>query len=97
MLSQLPREWKRTAGIALLVAVIAGVRARLATPRWDTGDLLVGLYFAALSLLSWLHAVRAGEPPARARSVRLRRWALLLGIAVGALLALADITTSGAL
>ena len=97
MLSQLPREWKRTAGIALLVAVIAGVRARLATPRWDPGDLLVGLYFAALSLLSWLHAVCGGEPPARARSVRLRRWALLLGIAVGALLALADITTSGAL
>ena len=83
MLSQLPREWKRTAGIAPPVAVIAGVRARLATPRWDTGDLLVGLYFAALSLLSWLYAVRAGEPPARARSVRLRRWALLLGIAVG--------------
>lgn len=97
MVIELAREWKRTAGIALLVAVVAGIRAGLATPPWDTGDLLVGLYFAVLSLLFWLRAIRLTEGPAREPSVYLRWAALLLGLGVGGLLVLVDIATGGGL
>ena len=47
------RDWERTAGAALLVAVGAGLLAAAVRPRWDVGDLIVGLYFAAVSLLLW--------------------------------------------
>ena len=44
--------------MSLTVAAISGVRAGSANPRWDTGDLLVGLHFAVLSLLFWGRAAR---------------------------------------
>ena len=73
-------EWQRTAAMALVVAAIAGVHAGAAKPRWDTGDLLVGLYFAVLSLLLWGRAaqVRRGPTrshPATARMISLPAWA----------------------
>ena len=94
--SERAREWKLAAVIALLVAAVAGVRAGLATPRWDTGDLLVGLYFAALSLPLWLRAMRLTGRRAHELFTRPHRTAVLLGLAVGGPLPILDLATGGA-
>lgn len=60
------RDWERTARVALLTAIGVGLLAAATSPRWAVGNLLVGLYFAAVSLLLWCQA-------ARIRRVRLTR------------------------
>lgn len=89
-------EWKRTAVIALLIAVVAGIRAQASTPSWDTGDLLVGLYFATLSLVFWLGAIWVRQGPAGAFR-RLRLAGLVVGVGLGGVLALLDVVTNGVL
>jgi hypothetical protein len=90
----LAREWQKTAVMTLVLAAVAGLRARLATPRWDKGDLIAALYLAVLSLLFWLRAtqIRRGRgcAPSAARVI-----ALVCGLAVGGLLLALDILTAG--
>lgn len=89
----LAREWEKTA-LTLVLATVAGLRARLATPRWDKGDLVVGLYLVVLSLLFWLRATQLrrgrGCTPSAARVI-----ALICALAVGGLLSTLDIVTAG--
>ena len=90
----LEREWEKTAVLTLVLATVAGLRARLATPRWAKGGLVVGLYFVVLSLLFWLRATQLrrswGCTPSAARVI-----ALVCVLAVGGLLLALDIITTG--
>jgi hypothetical protein len=73
------------------------VSAARAKPRWDAGDLIVGLYFAALSLAFWLRRAwitsRRGVRPLVAGYL----YALAGALAVGGMLILADIVSAGRL
>jgi hypothetical protein len=66
---------ERTARADLFVAVGAGVLAGVS--HWDAGDLIVGVYFAAISLLLWAQSARKGslvqQRRAREQSVLLLR------------------------
>lgn len=90
-------QWALTSGTSLFAAVLAGLRAMTATPSWDRGDLLVGLYFAALSLLLWARSawIRRGRSITPGTSGHLA--ALAVGLGAGAALMVADIATSGRL
>jgi hypothetical protein len=52
------RDWERTARLTLALAVGVGVLAAALSPRWNTGDLLVVVYFAAVSLGLWAQGTR---------------------------------------
>ena len=89
-------EWARTAAAALALALLAAALAVM-VPGPVKGDLLVGLYFASLSLLLWLRSVWI----VRARAVRSSGLghliALALGLGIGGTLIAADIITAGRL
>lgn len=87
------REWERTAWVALFVAIGAGMLA--AVGRWDVGDLVVGVYFATVSLLLWtqgarIRLMRSAPPFTRTVSV-----ALVVALCVGVLLGALDVATGG--
>jgi hypothetical protein len=81
--------------MALAVAAIAGVRAAADRSRWDTGDLLLGLWFAGLSLLCWGRA--AAIDRGRAISPSIAFGVVALGLGVGGALLVTDIATAGQL
>ncbi len=55
------RDWELTAlvTVAVAVAVGAGLLAAVTSPPWAPGDLLVGTYFAAVSLMLWDKALES--------------------------------------
>ncbi|MGB0091290.1 MAG: hypothetical protein WBP81_01935 [Solirubrobacteraceae bacterium] len=75
------RDWERTAGVALLVALGAGLLAAATRPRWDVGDLILGSYFAAVSLLLWAQSARIRL--ARSTVPFTRNVQIALGLAFG--------------
>jgi hypothetical protein len=88
------RDWERTARVSLLVAISAGVLA--AFNSWDSGDLVVGIYFAAVSLLMWVQSARirlAGSAVPFTQTVRV---ALAVAFCAGVLLGAVDTITGGA-
>ena len=87
------REWERTARVALFVAVGAGILA--AAGRWDTGDLVVGAYFAAVSLLLWTQSARIMIARSAAPFTRAASVALAVTLSVGVLLGAVDVATGG--
>jgi EmrB/QacA subfamily drug resistance transporter len=96
-LLRLARQWHRNSVMALAVAAIAGVRAAADRPRWDTGDLLLGLWFAGLSLLYWGRAAAIDRARAISPSIAFGVVVLALGLGVGGALLVTDIATAGRL
>ena len=90
----LAREWKRASVLSLMLAALAGVRAGSGQPRWDTGDLLVGLYFAGLSLLFWVRGARVECLRGIERSAAVLITSLAVGLGIGGVLVLIDIGTA---
>ena len=90
----LARDCQKTALLTLVLATVAGLRARLSTPRSDKRDLVVGPYSGVLSLLFWLRATQLrrgrGCTPSAARVI-----ALVCVLAAGGLLLALDILTAG--
>ena len=89
------REWQLTAFTALVVAVAIFGWAATASPPWGIGDVATGLYFGLLSVGLWIHGVRvrfAATAPAFSRTVRVL---LNASLAVGVLLAAADVASRG--
>ena len=91
----LAHAWQRTALMPLAVSALAGIHAATAEPRWDTGDLLVGLYFALLSLLLWAFSTWLTRNRLALSPNGMRVISVALGIGVGTVLVLIDIATSG--
>ena len=91
------RGWERTAALTLLVAVGAGVLAATSSPRWDVGDLLVGVYFAAVSLMLWVQSARIRLARSAAPFTRPVMTALGIALGVGVFLMVADLATHGAI
>ena len=89
------RDWERTARVALFVAICAGALA--AAARWDTGDLVVGIYFAAISLLLWAQSARIRIARSTAPFSRTVRITLGMAFCVGVLLGALDVVTGGAI
>ena len=90
----LAREWKRASVLSLILAALTGVRAGSAQPRWDTGDLLVGLYFAGLSLLFWARGARLQRLRGIERSAAVLITSLAVGLGIGGVVVLIDIGTA---
>ena len=88
------RDWERTASVALFVAIGAGVLA--AVSSWDPGDLVVGIYFAAISLLLWVQSARIRLAGSMAPFTRTVRVALAVAFCVGVFLGAVDVITGGA-
>lgn len=93
----LTRKWAWTSALALTVALLAGLSTTAAGRQRDTGDLLMGLYFAALSLLLWARAIWIQRKRAIMPSVRRHVAALVVGLGTGGLLVAADIVSGGRL
>ena len=91
------RNWELTARVTLAVAVGAGVLAAVTRPRWDVGDLLIAVYFAAVSLLLWGQGARIRRARSQAPFTTTVAAALGVAFAVGLLLAVADVATRGSL
>jgi hypothetical protein len=89
----LAREWAWTSVTSLVVALLAGLRAITSSSRWGSGDLLVGLYFAALSLLFWARArwIRTG----RAIGPTARGYVAALALGAGGVLVVIDVLSAG--
>lgn len=83
--------------MALLVAVGAGLLAAATRPRWDAGDLIVGLYFAAVSLLLWAQSARIRFARSTVPFTRNVQIALGVAFGLGVLLGVVDIATRGVL
>jgi len=96
-LSVIAREWARTSALSLFVAVLAGLRALDGQPHRETGDVLAGLYFAALSLVFWARAAWIQSGRAARPTVRGYAAALAVGLTTGGVLVLADIVSAGQL
>jgi hypothetical protein len=94
---RLAREWAWTSATSLIVALVAGLSAMAAEPRRDTGDLLVGLYFAALNLYFWARASWIQRGRTIMPSVGGYAAALAIGLGTGGLLVAADIISGGRL
>ena len=92
----LAREWVWTSRASLLLALLAGAFAAVARQRKETGDLLTGLYFAAVSLVFWMRAASIRLGWSRAQSVSGYLVALAGALAVGSVLVIADLATAGA-
>ena len=93
----LAREWARTAVASLSLAILAGAIAVAENSRTLKGDLVVGLYFASVSLLFWLRSVsltrgRAVKPSGNGYLI-----AMTLGLGIGGVLIAADVLTAGRL
>jgi hypothetical protein len=93
----LAREWAWTSATSLIVALVAGLSATAHQPQRDAGDLLVGLYFAALSLLFWARASWIQRGRTITPSIRGYAAALVIGLGTGGLLVAADIVSGGRL
>ena len=91
------RDWERAAGVTLLVAVGAGLLAAASRPRWDVGDLIVGCYFAAVSLLLWAQSARIRLARSTVPFTRHVQIALGVAFGLGVLLGVVDVGTHGAL
>ncbi len=86
------RERERTARVGLFVAVGAGVLA--GANHWDEGDLVVGVYFAAVSLLLlWTQSARIRLARSTAPFTRMVGVALAVAFCVGVLLRALDVAT----
>ena len=83
--------------MTLAVAVGAGVLAAVSSPRWDVGDLLVAVYFAAVSLVLWGRGARIRRASSTAPFTTTVAVALGVALAVGLLLAVVDVATRGSL
>ncbi len=81
--------------MALFVAIGAGVLA--AAGRWDTGDLVVGIYFAAISLVLWTQSARIRLAHSTAPFTRTIGLTLAVALCVGVLLGAVDVATGGAI
>ena len=79
------------------MALVAGLSATANQPKRDTGDLVVGLYFAALSLLFWARASWIDRGRTVMPRVRGYATALTIGLGTGGLLVAADIVSAGRL
>ena len=93
----LAREWGWVSGTSLLVALLAGLHAASGNPRWERGDLIVGLYFATISLIHWVRAVWIGSGRAVMPSVRGYAIALATTFGIGVGLVIADVLSVGRL
>jgi hypothetical protein len=91
------RDWERTAALALLVAAGAGVLGATSNPHWEVGDLLVGVYFAAVSLMLWGQSARIRLNRAAAPFTRPVITALGIALGVGVFLMVVDLATHGAI
>ena len=87
------RDWEHTALVAFLVAIGAGLLA--ASNSWDRGDLLVGIYFAAVSLGLWGQSTRIKLAGAAAPFTPTVRVALVVAFSIGVLLGMIDVVTAG--
>jgi len=90
-------DWELTARVTLGVAVGVGALAAVASPRWDVGDLLVAVYFAAVSLMLWGQSARIRRTRSLAPFTMIVAVALGVAFASGLLLAIADLATGGSL
>ena len=81
--------------MALFLAVGVGVLA--AVSRWGAGDLVVGVYFAAISLLLWAQSARIRLARSTAPFTRTVGVALAVALCVGVLLGALDVATGGAI
>ena len=77
--------------------MLAGAIAVAENSRTLKGDLVVGLYFASVSLLFWLRSVsltrgRAVKPSGNGYMI-----AMTLGLGIGGVLIAADVLTAGRL
>ena len=93
----LAREWVWTSRTSLVLALLAGAFAALAKQRQETGDLVTGLYFAAVSFVFWMRAASIRLGWSRAPAVNGYVAALAAALAVGGMLVVADVVTAGAL
>jgi asparagine N-glycosylation enzyme membrane subunit Stt3 len=89
------RDWELTARLTLAVALAVGGLAAVASPRWDTGDLLVAVYFAAASLMLWGQSARIRHARSMAPFTMIVAVALGVAFALGLLLALVDLAKHG--
>ena len=87
----LARGWKRASVLSLMLGAVAGVRAGSAQPRWDTRDLLVGLYFAGLSLLFWVRGSKVERLRGIERSAAVLITSVAVGLGIAGVLVLIDI------
>jgi hypothetical protein len=79
------------------VAVGVGALAALASSPWDVGDLLVAVYFAAVSLMLWGQSARIRRARSMAPFTMIVAVALGVAFALGTLLAIADLASGGSL
>jgi len=71
--------------------------AAVASPRWDVGDLLVAVYFAAASLMLWGQSARISRARSMAPFTMIVAVALGVAFALGLILTIADLATGGSL
>ena len=91
------RAWEQTARVTLAVAVGIGVLAAVSSPHWDVGDLLIAVYFAAMSLMLWGQGARIRCVRSRAPFTTTVAGALAVAFALGLVLAVVDVATGGSL
>lgn len=80
--------------LSLAVATVAAIWSTSTTP-WDNGDVLLAIYFGFLSAALGIQAARlrlARATPAFTRTVVI---AVTIVVAIGVLLTIVDIATSG--
>jgi hypothetical protein len=68
-----------------------------AVSGWDAGDLVVGVYFAAMSLLLWIQSARIRLTRSAAPFKRGVSIALAVAFCAGVLLGAVDVATGGAI
>ena len=83
--------------MTLAAAIGVGLVTAATTPRWDPGDLLVGAYLAAVSLVLWVHGARIKVARPSPPFTPIVALALATALSVGVALAVADIATHGSL
>jgi hypothetical protein len=91
------RDWELTARLTLAVAVGVGALAAVASPRWGVGDLLVAVYFAAVSLMLWGQSARIRRARSMVPFTMIVAVALGLAFVLGLLLVIVDLATGGSL
>lgn len=89
------REWKLTALTALVVALAIFGWAATASPAWDRGDVITGLYFGLLSVCIWVQAIRIEFATAAPTFSHITRILLQASFTIGLLLAATDIASAG--
>ncbi len=78
-------------------AVAAGGLAAALDPHWDVGDLLVVVYFAAVSLALWGQSARIGLARSTAPFTPIVAVAFGAAFAIGLVLVIVDLATRGSL